>query len=177
MKLFMIQIGFRLEGMNTEGHDTVFSIASSKEEAFKLIKAARPYAQHIDTCLEVNQFDGYEILVTESPAPSQLKLWFINLGGYNEGQFGEVHKCILVTARDLAEAKSKAKQDPFFKEPGRVQDPKAAPHIDDKAQLDEGIDDVLCVSEALPGQSWGIELVPNEHALENQLTIQYIPLE
>ena len=38
MKLYMIQIGFRLEGMNTEGHDTVFSIASSKEEAFKFLK-------------------------------------------------------------------------------------------------------------------------------------------
>lgn len=173
MKLFMIQIGFRLEGMNTEGHDTVFSIASSKEEAFKLIKAARPYAGHIDTCLEVNQVEDFAVQIVEKPSPSDLKLWFINLGGYNQGQFGEVHKCILVTAHDLAEAKAKAKQDPFFTEPGRVQDPKAAPHIDDKAQLDEGIDDVLCVSEEMKG----IELVPGELTSENQLMIQYIPLD
>lgn len=171
MKLFMIQIGFRLEGMNTEGHDTVFSIASSKEEAFKLIKQARPYAGHIDTCLEVNRVEDFAVQIVEKPSPSDLKLWFINLGGYNEGQFGEVHKCILLTARDLAEAKAKAKQDPFFKEPGRVQDPKAAPHIDDKAQLDEGIDDVLCVSEEMKG----IELKKGA-TKENILTIEYILL-
>ncbi|MEK9160139.1 MAG: DUF1543 domain-containing protein [Patescibacteria group bacterium] len=175
MKLYMIQIGFRLEGMNTEGHDTVFSIASSKEEAFKLIKAARPYAQHIDTCLEVNEVDGYEVCVTHSPAPmpTELKLWFMNLGAYREGQFGEVHKCILLTAPDLPSAKAKAKQDPFFTEPGRVLDPIAAPHIDDKHALDEGIDDVLCVSETMKG----IELKPSATPKENVLTIAYIPLK
>lgn len=173
MKLFMIQIGFRLEGMNTEGHDTVFSIASSKEEAFKLIKAARPYAGHIDTCLEVNQVEDFAVQVVEKPSPSELKLWFINLGGYNQGQFGEVHKCILLTARNLAEAKTKAKQDPFFKEPGRVQDPKAAPHVDDKHALDEGIDDVLCVSEEMKG----IELVKIDTVKENVLSIEYVPLK
>ena len=113
----------------------MFSIASSKEEAFKLIKAARPYAGHIDTCLEVNQVEGFDVLVSESPKPADIKLWFMNLGGYREGQFGEVHKCILVTAPDLAAAKAKAKQDPFFKAPGMVQDPIAAPHIDDKHLL------------------------------------------
>ncbi len=172
MKLFMIQIGFRLEGMNTEGHDTVFSIASSKEEAFKLIKAARPYAGHIDTCLEVNQVEDFAVQIVEKPSYSDLKLWFINLGGYNEGQFGEVHKCILVTAPALAEAKTKAKQDPFFKEPGRVQDPKAAPHVDDKHSLDEGIDDILCVSEEIRG----IELLKMATPKENVLTIEYILL-
>ncbi len=173
MKLFMIQIGFRLEGMNTEGHDTVFSIASSKEEAFKLIKAARPYAGHIDTCLEVNQVEDFAVQIVEKPNPSDLKLWFINLGGYNEGQFGEVHKCLLVTARDSAEAKAKAKQDPFFKEPGRVQDPKAAPHVDDKHSLDEGIDDVLCVSEEVVG----LELKKAALLEENVLSIEYVPLD
>ena len=173
MKLFMIQIGFRLPGMNTEGHDTLFSIEASKEEAFALIKKARPYAQHIDTCLEVNKVEGFEVHVTDSPKPTHEKLWFINLGGYREGQFGEVHKCILVIAPDLATAKAKAKQDRFFKEPGMVQDPIAAPHIDDKHALDDGIDDVLCVSEAVTG----IELRPSATPKENVLTIAYIPLK
>lgn len=169
----MIQIGFRLQGMNTEGHDTVFSIASSKEEAFKLIKQARPYAQHIDTCLEVNHVEGFDVNIVDAPKPADTKLWFMNLGGYREGQFGEVHKCILVTAPDLAAAKVKAKQDPFFKDPGMVQDPIAAPHIDDKHLLDEGIDDVLCISEAVNG----IELQANATPKENVLTIAYIPLK
>jgi Domain of Unknown Function (DUF1543) len=177
MKLFMVQIGFRLEGMNTEGHDTLFAIADSKEEAFKQIKKARPYASHIDTCLEVNQAEGYEVRLVQNPQPSPLKLWFMNLGGYREGEFGEVHKCILVVAADLVEAKMKAKQDAFFRTPGMVQDPAAAPHVDDKHVLDEGIDDVLCVSEDLRTQGWRIELKENLTAPENVLTIEYIPLQ
>ena len=168
----MVQIGFCLEGMNTEGHDTLFVIADSKEVAFAQIKKQRPYAQHIDTCLQVNSVDGYEIRCTESPRPSEQKLWFINLGGYIEGKFGEVHKCLLIVAPDLAAAKTKAKQDPFFKEPGRVQNPNAAPHLDDKHQVDDGIDDVLCISDG-----FSFELIPTEKPIENELTIQYIPLE
>lgn len=167
----MIQIGFRQDGMNTEGHDTLFAIAENKEAAFRQIKTARPYAAHIDTCLEVNQVDGWAVVIREQAVPSENKLWFINLGGYNEGQFGEVHKCILVVAPDLAAAKVKAKKDPFFTEPGRVQNPAAAPHIDDKHLLDDGIDDVLCVSDSLGT----IEL--NQQPLEeNVLTIEYIVL-
>ena len=168
----MVQIGFRLEGMNTEGHDTLFSIASSKEGAFKLIKQARPYAGHIDTCLEVNRVEDYEVRIVDAPKPSDVKLWFINLGGYREGQFGEEHKCLLIVAPDLQTAKAKAKQDPFFTASGRVQDPKAAPHIDDKHQLDEGIDDVLCVSEEMKG----IELVKTATPKVNVLSIEYTVL-
>ena len=172
----MVQIGFRLEGMNTEGHDTLFAIAETKEEAFKEIKKQRPYADHVDTCLEINQVEGFEVRVSKTPHASGQKLWFINLGGYSKGEFGEVHKCILVIARDLAEAKIKAKRDSFFTAPDRVRDPQAAPHLDDKHQVDEGIDDILCVSEDVHAQKWGIELIPGGANLENALTIQYILL-
>jgi hypothetical protein len=174
MKLYMIQIGFRLPGMNTEGHDTLFVIAESQVEAYKMLKAKRAYAQHVDTCLEVHQVEDQEVLVTSAPHEQDLKLWFLNLGGYRPGQFGEVHKCLLLTGKTLDEVKKKAKQDAFFTEEGLVTDPKASPHIDDKHCLDDGIDDVLCVSNSLEG--YGIELRPDAATQSNELTIAYTPL-
>lgn len=173
MNLYMIQIGFRLPGMNTEGHDTLFVIAESQVEAYKMVKARRDYAEHVDTCLEVHQVEDQEVLVTAQPYEQALKLWFLNLGGYRPGQFGEVHKCLLLTGKTLDEAKAKAKKDPFFTDEGMVTDPTAAPHIDDKHRLDEGIDDVLCLSDSL---EHGIELRPATTQLENPLTIAYTPL-
>lgn len=170
----MIQIGFRLAGMNTEGHDTVFAIAKTKEDAFQQIKKKRPYTDHIDTCLEIHRVEDFEVRVREHATNETLKLWFVNLGGYREGQYGEVHKCILVTAEDLQTAKMKAKQDPFFTEPGMVQDPVAAPHIDDKHALEDGVDDVICINEEL--DEWGIELIENKQAPSNRLAIAYVPL-
>lgn len=176
MKLYMVQIGFRLQGMNTEGHDVLFTIANSKEEAFRNIKKARPYADHVDTCLEVSQVEQYEVQIVKNPPPQAEKLWFLNLGGYNEGEFGEVHKSLLLVTFDLPAAKAKAKQDIFFKEPGRVQAPSAPPHIDDKHQVSEGIDDVLCVSEAIEAQGYGIELKKSTVNMENVLSIEYVVL-
>lgn len=174
MKLYMIQIGFRLPGMNTEGHDTLFVIAESQAEAYKTVKVKRDYAHHIDTCLEVHQVEDQEVLITAQPHKQDLKLWFLNLGGYLPGQFGEVHKCLLLTGRSLDDAKKKAKQDPFFTDEGLVTDPKASPHIDDKHRLDDGIDDALCVSDSL--EAYGIELRPATAQLQNPLTIAYTPL-
>lgn len=169
MRLFMIQIGFKLEGMNT-GHDTLFAIAETQEEAFAQVKKARPYAHHVDTCLEVHSAGSYEVQILADPPSQEEKLWFVNLGGYREGEFGERHKCLLVVAPTLEAAKAQAKQDPFFKE--GLSDPQALTHIDDKYALGDGIDDLLCLSNSMQG----IALVPVAEPTESRLTIRYTPL-
>lgn len=39
-----------------------------------------------------------------------LRLYFINLGGYERGLFGEAHRYVLVSARNKADAKALGKQ-------------------------------------------------------------------
>lgn len=75
----MVQIGFRLPKMNTEGHDTLFAVAENKEAAFKQIKEARPYAAHIDDKHQLDdgiddvlcvrdQLENYGIQITKEAA-------------------------------------------------------------------------------------------------------------
>ena len=47
-------------------------------------------------------------LTTDAPRDSVNKLFFVNLGGYDPREFGELHKNILLVALDAKAAKAKA---------------------------------------------------------------------
>jgi hypothetical protein len=85
LKLFMILLGCKPAGRNTEQHDLFFGIGRSlsdvKNDIIDFWKEANGKI-HIDGWKEVNSVDGYNIEVTDKRTVlnEKEKLFFINLG-------------------------------------------------------------------------------------------------
>src|ERR1700761_240059 len=99
LKLFMLLLGCKPPGRHTEQHDIFFGIASSLRDLVPEIKVFWPEPEkiHIDAWREVNNVDGYQVKVisagetSAAPTEPKKKLFFINLGGYQENKFAEQH--------------------------------------------------------------------------------------
>lgn len=180
-KLHMLLLGCRAKGRNTEQHDIFFTIGSSLKELVPFINDFWPEVKgsmHIDVWREVTHVDGFKIKVIareEALNKTEEKLFFINLGGYKEQEFEEYHYKVLVVAKTLDEAKTKAKETNFFKHvsiPGS-----AASHIDDKFGVD--IDDVAEVNDILPvafKQKYSLQITPTLSQQQDELHLGYLPL-
>ncbi|WP_187263529.1 DUF1543 domain-containing protein [Pontibacter beigongshangensis] len=156
-KLFMLLLGCRPLGRNTEQHDVFFGIGATVKDLVPSLKSFWPEAKaslHVDAWREVTMVNGYRISVvprTEAAtiAPEeQAKLFFLNLGGYKATEFDEFHYKMLVVARTKAEAIRQARQTAFYKHTGF----KGAPaHVDDKFGVD--VDELYQVKELLPEET------------------------
>lgn len=91
-KLFMLLLGCKPDGRNTEQHDIFFGIAAHLKELIGDIVDFWPEAKgriHIDAWREVNYIDNYKIEIVEKQhmqlaAESSNRLFFLNLGGYKK---------------------------------------------------------------------------------------------
>ena len=136
----MVLMGCRPKGRLTEQHDIFFGIATSLAELVPAMKEAWPEAKgvlHLDAWRTVTQIDGYAVEVREKQNGEQqspVKLFFINLGGYKEGEFDEFHYKMILAAENKGEAVSKSKQTAFYKHMGfkSATSLAATSHIDDK---------------------------------------------
>ena len=112
MKLFMFQLGGNFRNSNVELHDIRFSIGEKPEDCYADLRAQWWGDQaklHVDCWGAVEQADGHDItLTTDAHAATSDRLFFVNLGGYEDGVFGEAHRYLLVVAQDAAEAKRKS---------------------------------------------------------------------
>lgn len=112
--LYVVMLGGRHPGAKIEVHDVVFAVADSLEASYPQLREDWFGSQkglHIDSWLEVDGVDGYRVAFSDQrPAPGEPRLFFINLGGYEPGQFGEAHHYLLVVARDSAQAKELGKR-------------------------------------------------------------------
>lgn len=112
MKLFMFYIGGDCGGSNIELHDIRFSIGESAEDCYDDLRQqwwGDPKSLHLDCWGELTQADGFDIdLVTASPSETEEKLFFLNFGGYDAKEFGEIHKKVLLIASDARAATKKA---------------------------------------------------------------------
>jgi len=150
-KLFMILIGCKPTGRNTEQHDIFFGIGNSMKDIIPQIENFWPDAgkMHIDGWREVTRVDNYSIKIishTAEQASSPAKLFFLNLGGYKENEFEEFHYKMLTVSPDKGEAIKKAKQTAFYKHTGFAGG--AESHIDDKYGVD--VDDIYEIEDILP---------------------------
>lgn len=150
-KLFMILIGCRPKGRNTEQHDVFFGIARELKDLVPQIKAFWKGAGtiHLDGWRIVNNVNGYSISISENTGErkeADANLFFLNLGGYKEGYFEEFHYKMLTVAKDKAAAGQHAKQTAFFLHTGFNKD--AAAHIDDRFGVD--VDDLFEIKDILP---------------------------
>src|SRR5262245_13581307 len=96
-RLFAVFVGGKHERATIELHDVQFVVARSIEETIPALRQAwwgTPSSLHIDAYADLSLVDGYCITPVPQPhdAPtSGLGLYFINTGGYRDGEFGEFH--------------------------------------------------------------------------------------
>lgn len=145
-------LGGKPDGRHTEQHDIFFAIGESLKSLVPDIDQFWPEAKgklHIDAWREVNTVGNYRIEVVPRTEAVSVDggehLFFINLGGYQEGLFDEPHFKVLSVQKDMATAIQEAKKTSFYRE---TQFPGANSHIDDKYGLD--VDDIYDVAEILP---------------------------
>ncbi|MBL7700788.1 MAG: DUF1543 domain-containing protein [Ferruginibacter sp.] len=148
MKLFMLILGCKPNGRNTEQHDTFFGIGDSLADLLPQIKQFWPDGEkiHIDSWREVTSVEGFAInVVLKSEIKSQNKLFFLNLGGYKPNDLEEYHYKLLSVSGSKTTAIQAAKQTAFYLHTGFKG---ATSHIDDKYGVD--VDDVYEIADILP---------------------------
>ncbi len=180
-KLYMVLVGSKAPNRNVEQHDYFFGIATSLKELIPQIKAFWPEAGksiHVDGWREVNKVDGYEIEVIDKAeilAPSDNKLYFINLGGYQAGKLEEQHYTLLTVKTDRALAIHHAKKTIFFK---KNHIPGANSHIDDKYGVD--VDDIYKIDDILNQETkekYQVKIMPNTTLAEDEIYLGYFKLD
>ena len=157
LTLYMVQLGARPKGRLIEQHDIFFGVANHVSELVGDINQHWPEVKnkwHIDSYRAITKVDGYTIKLVETGKQitkgTDLKLFFINLGGYQQGSFEEFHYKLLIVAASQAQAIKQAKQSKFYKQFTFKDDASpfdAASHIDDKFEVD--IDDIYNVNDLL----------------------------
>jgi hypothetical protein len=180
-KLFMLILGCRPPGRNTEQHDVFFGIGNSLKDLLPQIKSFWPGAGtiHIDSWREVTVVNGHVIAVIpkqEEIKQDSKKLFFLNLGGYKPHDMEEYHYKILTVSKNKAEAVTTAKQSAFYLHTGF----KGAPsHIDDKFGVD--VDDIEEIKDVLPATikeqfAIAIAATTDNSLPEDELHIGYLKL-
>lgn len=166
MKLFAIYVGGEFPGANIEIHDVRFVVASAIEETYSELRRqwwGIPKSLHIDCWAEITHADGYDVMLRSEPFIGREKLYFVNLGGYEPGEFSERHRNLFVVAVSEAKAKSRA-----MKTISQWDDP----HRDDlyEAEL------AFCLSGMGGGERLHIHLTPSLDAKVPEFVCQYIPI-
>jgi len=112
LRLFVVMLGGRHARANTEVHDVVFAVAPGIEQSYPQLRQqwfGDAAGLHLDSWMTVDGVEQWRgRLSADVPAADAPRLYFVNLGGYVAGEFGEAHRYLLVVADDPADAKRKA---------------------------------------------------------------------
>ena len=186
----MVQLGGRPKGRLIEQHDIFFGVANQVSELVDDINRHWPEVKnkwHIDSYRAITKVDNYNVKLIESSDNStennDLKLFFINLGGYQQGSFEEFHYKILIVAANQADAVKQAKQSEFYKQFTFLDKDSpfdAASHIDDKFEVD--IDDIYNVNDLISNIEVLIEAIDEtgdtrDNALEDKEYVGYLSIK
>ncbi|MGP5132772.1 DUF1543 domain-containing protein [Psychrobacter cibarius] len=174
--LFMVQLGGRPKGRLIEQHDVFFGVANQVRELVDDINHHWPEVKnkwHIDSYRAITKVGNHTVKLIESDNQAAndngLKLFFINLGGYQRGSFEEFHHKLLIVADNQKDAIKQAKQSEFYQQftfKDKDTPFNAASHIDDKFQVD--IDDIYDVNDLVSNIQILIEpMIHNSHELAN----------
>lgn len=176
LTLFMVQLGGRPKGRLIEQHDIFFGVAGKVNELIDDINNHWPEVNnkwHIDSYRAITKVGNHTIKLIESNNQVEndngLKLFFINLGGYQQGSFEEFHHKLLIVADNQTDAIKQAKQSEFYQQftyKDKDTPFNAASHIDDKFEVD--IDDIYNVNDLVLNIQILIEpMINNSHELAN----------
>jgi hypothetical protein len=178
--LYMIMLGCTPKGRFTEQHDIFFGIGMSLKELVPDMNAFWPEAKgriHIDAWQKVTFVDGFaiEVVSNNEKLEQEEQLFFLNLGGYKEGEFEEYHYKVLVVAKTKAEAIKKAKQTTFYKHCGFKG---ATSHIDDKYGID--VDDIHNIEDILSDKfksQFRLKITKTNAISEDEKHIGYLKID
>lgn len=182
LKLYMIMLGATPPGRHIEQHDIFFGIGNSLKDLAADMKTFWPEPEriHIDAWREVTVVEEYKIVVVPKDQPVHAsaidkKLFFINLGGYQENKFEEQHYVLLTVKSNRAEAFREAKDTFFYKNNsfGKT----GTSHIDDKFGVD--VDDLYEIDDVLAPalkEKYRIELLPSTGQPEDALNLGYVKM-
>ena len=177
LTLYMIQLGGRPKGRLIEQHDIFFGVANQVNELIADINNHWPEVKnkwHIDSYRAISKVDNYAIKLVESNIQAEcandLNLFFINLGGYQQGSFEEFHYKLLIVADSQADAVKQAKQSEFYRQftfNDKASPFNAASHVDDKFEVD--IDEIYNVNDLISNVKIIIE--PLARALDESINV------
>ncbi|UNM05700.1 MAG: DUF1543 domain-containing protein [Holosporaceae bacterium] len=112
MNLYACYIGGTHEKALIELHDMRFVVANQLEDTFEPLRQSwwgTPKSLHIDAWGILHSVDGYDVHIRNTPPPADHpKLYFVNLGGYTETEFTELHQNVFVVAESPVKARVKA---------------------------------------------------------------------
>lgn len=167
MKLFAVYVGGELEGANIELHDMRFVVAPSIGDTYDELKRqwwGIPKSLHIDCWAELDQVDGYDVELRSEPFTGSEKLYYINLGGYDAGEFLEKHKNVFIVASTVSEAKKRA-----IKEAK----PWSVPHRDEMYEAEQA----FSLNEVGSNQRLYVHLKKAVHERQLSFTCNYTPIK
>lgn len=111
--LFAVLLGGKHPQAKIEVHDIAFVVADTLEAAYPQLRQqwfGNSKGVHIDAWMEIHGVEHWKVELSPlAPRPSDPRLYFINLGGYDPRIFGEAHSYGLVVAHTTAEAKLKSR--------------------------------------------------------------------
>ena len=178
----MIMLGATPPGRHIEQHDIFFGIGTSLKDLATEMKAFWPEPEriHIDAWREVTVVENYKVKIVpkEQPVATDAinkKLFFINLGGYQENKFEEQHYILLTVKDDRAAAFREAKDTFFYKNNsfGKT----GTSHIDDKFGVD--VDDLYEIDDVLAPalkEKYRVELYATDNEKEDELHLGYVKM-
>lgn len=182
LTLYMVQLGGRPKGRLIEQHDIFFGAASQVSDLIGDINEHWPEVKnkwHIDSYRAIAKVGSYAIKLIEPSqqlkAAADLKLFFINLGGYQQDSFEEFHYKLLIVAPNQAEAIKQAKKSDFYKQStfkDKTSPFNAASHIDDKFAVD--IDDIYNVNDLISNVQLSIEPISDTDELNAKEDKEYV---
>tara|TARA_B100000965_G_scaffold155505_1_gene129498 strand:+ start:101 stop:655 length:555 start_codon:yes stop_codon:yes gene_type:complete len=119
LSLYIVVLGGRSLKSNIEIHDVRWVVGESLEDTYPELREqwlGKISGLHIDSYKCIKYVDGYKIVISKSNKGNfnyskieDLKLWFVNLGGYNPEKMYEEHEFNLIVAKKAIEARRKAK--------------------------------------------------------------------
>lgn len=172
LKLFAVVLGGRANGCNIELHDVVFIVANNIEDSYPLLINkwfGIAKGLHMDSFVELQYVDGYEISVSTKPFPNEATLFFVNMGGYKKDYFGEVHMMDFFVCQTREEAVQKAKKTLLINDIYQQ-------HCDDKVDVIDLLqDDIMALSQV---EGYFIQIKKSDN-LDTRLDIksQYYKLD
>ena len=120
LSLYIVVLGGRSLKSNIEIHDVRWVLGKTIEDTFHELRKqwiGKIKGLHIDSYKCIKYVDGYEVVLSKSnkgslirPKTEDLKLWFVNLGGFNPKKMYEEHEFNLIVAKKAIQAKKKPKK-------------------------------------------------------------------
>lgn len=157
-------LGGTAPGAHTELHDVAFAVGRQVDQVHQQLLDGwfgAPEGLHVDAWTVLDSIAGFRVRLQRRPADNGLQLYFVNIGGYRPGEFGERHAWGFFGAGSPSEAKAAARSS--------LLQGHASTHKDNLHRVDE------CIALAKV-QRWHVCLQPDPSATAAKVTNGYFPI-